>query len=65
MKKLYFTVCLALVSLVPSLSFAVSGVPTTIKADVDLTNTDVVAIGAATLTVSVAVYAYKNVRRVL
>ncbi len=65
MKKLYFTACLALVSLAPSLSFAASGVPTSIKADVDLTNTDVVAIGAATLTVSVAVYAYKNVRKVL
>ena len=65
LSKLYMSLGLMFLAIAPGAAFAISGVPTTIKTDVDLTNTDVVAIGAATLSVSVAVYAYKSVKKVL
>jgi len=48
-----------------SFANAVSYVPKTVIVDVDFTNSDVVIIGTATLAVSVAIYAYKNVKKVL
>ena len=44
---------------------ALSYVPKTVIVDVDFTNADVIVIGTATLAVSVAIYAYKSVRKVL